>query len=80
MDVVLVEEFGGSDEVGGDADVFEYSPHVFVIEAGEGSREIEEEESAQGVGLHCASDCLVHVGEVGGDVTFVQETSLFWAA
>ena len=43
--IILVEEFDGVDEVPRDSNVVEDRPHIFVIEAGEGCREVEKEES-----------------------------------
>ena len=67
--VVLVEEFNGIDEVGWDSNVVEDGPHVLMVEAREGSREVEKQKSALGVRAKAAAHSLVDVDDVGGDET-----------
>ena len=63
--VVLVEEFDGINEVGGNSYVREKGPHIFMIETWESGREVKEEEGTLRVGLEVGADGLVHVYNVG---------------
>ncbi len=61
----LVKWFDCLYEVLSYPDVFEDGPHVLVVEAGEGRREVEEQKGSVRVGLEAAAYCLVYVDDVG---------------
>ncbi len=51
-----------------------------MVEAGEGCREVEKKEGSKWVFLESAADGRVHVDDVGGNVSVIEEAALFRAA
>ena len=80
MSVVLVKFLDSTEKAGGDPDVRQNRPHVVVGDAGEGGREIEQEERAKGVVARSLVDRRIHFDDVGGYVAALEETALLGKA
>ena len=80
MVIVAVSGLSGAYEVARDPDVFEYGPHVFVIEAWESCRKIKQKKCAERVRLERTVDGEVNIYNVGGYVPVGKKASLLGSA